>query len=91
MRSLASFALILCLVAPMAGCHGGDDGVDHDAVQKAQAPLKAAAIASGGDWGKLTPDQQKLFLDRARGNERSAKMMLGMMAGGAPVGPRKGP
>jgi len=72
------------------GCNSNDDGIDHAAVEKAQEPLKAAAVRSGGDWSKLTPDEQKLFLDRARGNENSAKMMLGMMAAGPPAGAPKG-
>lgn len=71
------------------GCGSNDDGIDHAAVEKAQEPLKAAAQRAGGDWSKLTPDEQKLFLDRARGNEASAKMIFGMMSrGGPPSGPR---
>lgn len=74
----------------LGGCWGGgDDGVDHAAVDKAQAPLAEAAKRSGGDWSKLSPDEQKLFLNRARGNEQSAKMLLGNFArpvGGSPSG-----
>jgi hypothetical protein len=79
-------SLILTVVPFLAGCQKGDDGVNYDAVHAAQAPLKAAAQRSGGDWSKLTSDEQKLFLDRARGNEQSAKMMFGMFSGGAPTG-----
>ena len=74
----------------LAGCQGGggDDGVDQDAVQKLQEPLKSAAVRSGGDWSKLSDEERKLFLDRARGNEESARFVLKMMAGGAtPAGP----
>ena len=87
--------LVLALLAATValatvGCNSSDDGIDHAAVEKAQEPLKAAAVRSGGDWSKLTPDEQKLFLDRARGNENSAKSIFGMMAGPAPSGGPKG-
>jgi hypothetical protein len=72
----------------LGGCWSNDDGVDHAAVDRAQAPLAAAAKRSGGDWSKLSPDEQKLFLDRARGNEQSAKMLLGNFAR-APSGPAR--
>jgi hypothetical protein len=81
--------LLLSIVPFLAGCQKGDDGVNYDAVHTAQAPLKAAALRSGGDWSKLTAEEKKLFLDRSRGNEQSAKMMLGMFSGGAPAGPPK--
>lgn len=76
------------LAAGLCGCAGGDggDGVDHKEVQQTQQPLIEAARRAGGDWAKLTPDEQKMFLDRARGNEQSAKQMLGMMAGGGAPG-----
>ncbi len=82
--------LLLLLPAALflVGCHGDTDGIDHAAVKEAQAPLKAAAKRTGGDWSRLTPAEQKLFLDRARGNESSAKMMLGMFAHGPQTGPR---
>ena len=86
MKRLILFAFVVLL----AGCHGDDDGVDHDAVRKAQAPYKAAAVRAGGDWSKLSPDEQKLFLDKARGNENAARSMVGMMGGTAPGGPKKG-
>lgn len=73
------------------GCHSNDDGIDADAVQKAQGPLITAAKKAGGDWSKLSPDEQKLFLDRARGNEAAAKQMMSMMAGGPAGGAPKGP
>lgn len=83
--------LPLVLVFVAAGCHSDDDGVDNAAVQKAQAPLIDAAKVAGGDWSKLTPDAQKQFLDRARGNEAAAKQMMGMMAGGPGGSAPKGP
>lgn len=91
MRSIKYLLIIgaALVAASIIGCNGGDDGVDHGAVEKLQAPLFAAAKSSGGDWSKLSPDQQKLFLDRARGNENSAKQILGMMAHGPAVGPPK--
>ncbi len=77
------------LLAACLGCGSPSDGVDHAAVQNAQAPLKAAALRTGGDWTKLTEDERKLFLDRARGNENAAKMMFGMFASGPQSGPPK--
>ncbi len=74
----------------LAGCQGDtSDGIDHDAVHKMQEPLKDAAVRSGGNWDKLSPQEQKLFLDRARGNESAAKSMLGMFASGPSNGPPK--
>jgi len=85
------FLLLVPLVVLVAGCHeDNSDGIDHAAVESAQAPLKAAAVRSGGDWTKLTPDERKLFLDRARGNEQGAKTMLGMFTT-MPSGPPKKP
>lgn len=81
--------ILLSIVAVLTGCQGGDDGIDDKAVSDAQAPLIAAAKRAGGDWAKMPPDDQKLFLDRARGNEAAAKQMAGFMAGGAPGGPSK--
>jgi hypothetical protein len=72
--------------ALIVGCGPGDDGVDHAAVAQLQAPLVAAAKHSGGDWSKLSPVEQKLFLDRARGNENSAKQIFGMMGRAPKVG-----
>lgn len=72
-------AILLAIALPLAGCQGGDDGIDHSAVEAAQAPLKNAATKAGGDWSKLTPAERQLFLDRARGNEASAKMIFGFM------------
>ena len=79
----------LAFVAVLAGCQSGDDGIDNNAVTRAQAPLVAAAKKAGGDWSKLSPDEQKLFLDRARGNVGAAKQMVGFMSGGGPGGPPK--
>ncbi|MDR3690050.1 MAG: hypothetical protein P4L46_11770 [Fimbriimonas sp.] len=80
--------LWLCpLFLVLTGCANNDDGIDHSAVQSAQAPLKAAAQRTGGDWSKLSPEEQKLFLDRARGNEKSAKMIFSMFASGPPAAP----
>lgn len=79
--------LLYAALALLCGCSGGDDGIDHGAIDKAQAPLIAAAKRSGGDWGKLTPDEQKLFLDRARGNEGAAKQMFSLMSVGRKMGP----
>jgi hypothetical protein len=91
MKTFMSALLLLAVVlAPGIGCKGEDDGIDHSAVKAANSPLKAAAQRAGGDWEKLTPDEQKLFLDRAQGNEKSAKMLVGMFSGGAPAGPHKG-
>jgi len=90
--------LAICLLAfvPfLAGCQGGagDDGIDAAAVEAAQSPLLTAAKQAAGDWDKLTPDQQKLFLERTRGNVESAKMMCTMMSGGPDVKapPKPGP
>jgi hypothetical protein len=83
--ALVSLGVILSAGA-VAGCSGGDDGVDHGAVARAQAPLIAAAKKSGGDWSKLSPDEQKLFLDRTQGNAGAAKSMLGMMTRGPQTG-----
>ncbi|RYG38837.1 hypothetical protein EON81_02595 [bacterium] len=56
-------------------------------MKKAQGDLPEIARAAGGDWGKLSVDDQKKFLERARGNEGSAKQMVGMMGGKGPGGP----
>ena len=78
--------LLIALVAvSLCGCNAdGDDGVDEKAVQDAQAPLISAARNAGGDWNKLSEADRKLFLDRARGNEKAAQQMVGFMAGAAP-------
>jgi len=81
--------LLIPVLALLIGCRNDTDGVDHEAVHNAQAPLKAAAKRTGGDWSKLTADEKKLYLDRARGNEGSAKMMFGMFSSGPPAGPPK--
>lgn len=82
---MKKLALFTVMVVSLAGCQGDNgDGIDHAAVEQAQAPLMAAAARSGGDWSKLTADEKKLFLDRARGNEKSAQMIFGMMANGPP-------
>ena len=89
MRRLVGLALIVVFVA---GCgSGGDDGIDQGAVDKAQAPLITAAKRAGGDWSKMTEDEKKLFLDRARGNEKAAQQMAGMMGGGSPAQAPKHP
>jgi hypothetical protein len=92
MKKLLLLLMVVLLVRVgmvVAGCQDSGDGIDHAAVQKAQAPLKAAVKRTGGDWSKLTPEERQLFLDRARGNEQSAKMMFGMFANGPPVGAPK--
>ncbi|CAN5563382.1 hypothetical protein BH11ARM2_BH11ARM2_39720 [soil metagenome] len=84
----APFIVLFSLVLLAAfGC-GSDtgDGIDPNAVKKAQGDLPDLAKAAGGDWSKLSPDAQKKFLDRARGNEGAAKQMVGMMGGQAPGG-----
>lgn len=86
---MTRLALILAAAASLAGCTGGgDDGINHAAVQSAQAPLKAAAVKAGGDWSKMSPADQKLFLDRARGNVAAAQQMASFMAA-PPGGPHK--
>ena len=91
MNRLIVVALVPTLALPLVtGCQGGDDGIDHAAVQQAQAPLKAAWARTGGDWSKLTADEKRLFIDRARGHEESAKRMFGMFGGGPPGGPPNG-
>lgn len=90
MKNHISIGLLpLLVVSFLAGCQNGDDGVNHEAVKAAQAPLKSAAQQAGGDWDKLTPDQKKIFMDRARGNESSARMLFGMFSGSRPGGPPK--
>ena len=88
---MKKLAILVAIAALLAGCQGSDDGIDHDAVAKAQAPLIAAAKRSGGDWSKLNPDERKLFLDRTQGNEDAAKQMVGMMAHGPGKGSGMGP
>ena len=80
--------LIIAVAFFLAGCKGESDGIDHDAVKSAQEPLKAAAARAGGDWNRLSDTDKKLFMDRARGNEASAKMIFGMMARGPQIGPQ---
>jgi len=43
--------------------------------------LRSIARRSGGDWNKLTPNEQAKFLERARGDVGGAKMVLSLMAG----------
>jgi hypothetical protein len=81
---MKKYLLLLPFVFVLAACQNNDDGIDHNAVAKAQGPLKAAAVRAGGDWSKLSADEQKLFLTRARGNENTAKMLVGMFGSGPP-------
>jgi len=79
---------LLTSIVVLTGCQNNDDGIDHAKVAAAQAPLKSAAERTGGDWSKMTPEEQKLFLDRARGNETAAQSMAGMMARPPAGGPK---
>jgi len=61
-----------------AGCQGNDSGLTADQ-EKMGNNVNAWAKSSGGDWDKLTPDQQQTMI-KSVGNEKSARMVLQMTA-----------
>jgi hypothetical protein len=67
---------VLCLGAT-GGC-SQDDGLTASQRKMAQ-DVKDWAKESGGDWNKLTPEQQKTMIESV-GSEQSAKTVLQMKA-----------
>lgn len=76
---LASAAVFSC--ALLGGCSGGDAvGGDVPAtVTNELEELSTAAKKAGGDYSKLTPDEQQKFVKRT-GSEEGAKAMVSRMA-----------
>ncbi|CAN5725364.1 hypothetical protein BH11ARM2_BH11ARM2_22750 [soil metagenome] len=71
MKSL--FLVSLALVA-LAGCQGDDSGRTPDQ-EKMASNVHDWAKASGGDWNKLTKEQQDAMV-KSVGSEGSAKKVL---------------
>lgn len=76
-----------CLIALtgvffLAGCSSGDGdtGVSEEVTNELKSYADAARRA-GGDFGKLTPEEQQKFLTRA-GSEEGARAMVQRMASG---------
>lgn len=85
MRIYAILAITL-LAAFMVGCSSEGSGMSPDQEKMAQN-VEDWAKASGGDWNKLTPEQQQTMIKSA-GSEGTAKMVLQMKAHPpAPVAP----
>lgn len=82
MRSTLFFVLATILVgAFLAGC-SGDDAVGGDvpaSVTNELEELSTAAKKAGGDFSKLTPEEQQKFVKRT-GSEEGAKAMVQRMA-----------
>jgi len=74
------FLLLIPLLALVAGCQGGSDEPTPKPAASAGGALKEAAKRANGDWTKLTPEEQKKFLDRTRGHEAAAQAMVSSMA-----------
>lgn len=68
-------------VLATAGC-GNSAGSGPTTSTGPEVQMQAAAHRTNGDWSKLTPEEQKMFLDKAHGNQASAQQMLGFMAAG---------
>lgn len=84
MRHIVLFACAFALAAALAGCGQGDGGPPVSAQdQQSTTQIGNAARQAGGKWENLTPDQQKLFLDRTHGNLTEAKN-LASVAGRVP-------
>ncbi len=80
MKGASLLLLPAILLLGAAGCApNADDGVDEAAVAKEQEPFVTAAKAAGGEWDRLSAEDQKLFLDKARGNLNAAKQMVAFM------------
>ena len=75
------------------GCHGGaDDGLT-DAQRAKGAKLSSLVTKSGGDWNKLSPDEQQyLVKEVGYGSEKTAQDYLTHIGrhGGRPGGPPTG-
>lgn len=68
-------------ISLFSGCSGGDavGGDVPAAVTSELEELSAAAKKAGGDYAKLTPNEQQKFIKRT-GSEEGAKAMVQRMA-----------
>ncbi|MBC8065790.1 MAG: hypothetical protein H7Y17_13240 [Chlorobia bacterium] len=81
-RCIFALTFISILIFSVGGCSsgGGDTGVS-TAVTDELKSFGEAAKRAGGDFGKLTPEEQQKFITRA-GSEEGARAMVQRMAAG---------
>jgi len=76
---MSRYLLLLCLASVCIGCASSStDHLNAEETKRAEN-VNALAKVSGGDWNKLTAEQQQAMI-KATGSEGTARQVLQMKA-----------